>query len=407
VAGTLDRGGEPDREREDVERPYDQDRERWRIAQARWLAVVVALVLVGGVTAAALSSASSGSSGPRQATPLAAGEPERTTRPARATTSAAPTTTPPTTRPAVVIPAGPVPMAGCPPPPPPPPCVHCAPPSHPGTLVPGTELPPTPAASPRVPVTAIISGKGMWIWILKSTEGGDVQAIVARAKAAGLTQIWIRIADSWDGFYGGHVLDALAPAAHAAGIKVIGWGFPYFYDPVGDAHWTVAALNWRGSDGRGIDAFSPDIETASEGVLLNARRTTLYLGLVRQMAPGRPIIATVYPPTTQTLTYYPFQAMAPYVDAFAPMVYWGCLDPGQAAVQAVTRLTPLADGAPIHLIGQAYNMASEGGRQASPSRDETLRFLDVAKRSGATGASFYVWQDMTADEWSALTNYSW
>jgi hypothetical protein len=247
----------------------------------------------------------------------------------------------------------------------------------------------------------------MWIWMLKATEGGDAQAIVAKAKAAGLNQIWVRIADSWDGFYGGQVLDTLAPVAHAAGIGVVGWGFPYFYDPVGDARWTTAALNWRGSDGRGIDAFSPDIETSSEGVLLNARRTTLYLGLVRQAAAGRPVIATVFPPTDRTVTFYPFQAMASYVDAFAPMVYWGCLDPGQAAVQAMTRLAPLVGATPVHLIGQAYNMASEGGRQASPSRNETLRFLDVARRSGAIGASFYVWQDMTADEWSALNDYPW
>jgi uncharacterized lipoprotein YddW (UPF0748 family) len=247
----------------------------------------------------------------------------------------------------------------------------------------------------------------MWIWILKDTEGGDVSAIVAKAKAAGLNQIWVRIADSWDGFYGANILSALAPAAHAAGLSVIGWGFPYFYDPVGDARWTAAALNWRGSDGRGIDAFSPDIEASTEGVLLNARRTDLYLGLVRQAAHGRPIVATVYQPTTSVLTYYPYQAMAPYVDAFAPMVYWECLDPGQAAQEAMSRLAPLVGTTPIHLIGQAYNMASEGGRNASPSGDETLRFLDVAQRSGAIGASFYVWQDMTAAEWSALTDYAW
>jgi hypothetical protein len=386
-----------------VERPYDQDGERRLTAPARWLAAMVALLLVGAVAAAALSSARDGSGpGSPRALPLAAGAS------AAPNSHAAPASTaPPTTRAPAVIPPGPVPMAGCPPPPPPSPCAHCPPPPHPGTLVPDAQLPAAPAPTAHVPVTAVIAGKGMWIWILKSTEGGDVQAIVDRAKAAGLTQIWVRIADSWDGFYGGHVLDALAPAAHAAGIDVVGWGFPYFYDPVGDARWTAAALSWRGSDGRGIDAFSPDIETSSEGVVLTARRTTLYLGLVRQAAAGRPIVATVFPPTSQTLTYYPFAAMAPYVDAFAPMVYWGCLDPGQAAVQAVTRLAPLVGNTPIHLIGQAYNMASEGGRQASPSRDETLRFLDVAKRSGAVGASFYVWQDMTADEWSALVDYAW
>jgi hypothetical protein len=376
--------------------------------------VCAALVLVGGVAAYGLGNTSSRAG----TTALAGGRAPVTTAPgpgasAASSTSApsagttvAPTTTVATTEP-LILPTGPVPLAGCPPPPPPPPCKgSCPPPGHPGTLVPDAALPPTPAPTARV-ATDVIAGKGMWIWVLKSTESGDVDAIVAKAKAAGLRQLWVRVADSWDGFYGGHVLDALAPKAHAAGLSVVGWGFPYFYDPVGDATWTSSALAWRGTDGRGLDAFSPDIETAGEGVMLTTRRVELYLSLVRRAATGRPIVATVFPPTDRTLTYYPFQAMAPYVDAFAPMVYWGCVDPGQAALQAITRLAPLAALAPLHLIGQAYDMGPEGGRRASPSRDEILRFLDVADQHGATGASFYVWQDMTAPEWAALSSYPW
>jgi hypothetical protein len=247
----------------------------------------------------------------------------------------------------------------------------------------------------------------MWIWMLKATESGDTDAIVRRAKQAGLRQLWVRVGDSSDGFYAAGTLAALAPKAHAAGMAVIGWGFPYFYDPMGDAKWTAEALAWRGSDGRGLDAFSPDIETSSEGVLLNARRTTLYLAQVRQAAHGRPIIATVFPPTDTTLTFYPFREIAPYVDAFAPMVYWGCLEPGEAATRALSRLGPLDALAPVHLIGQAFDMGPEGGRRASPSADEILRFLDVAHRGGASGASFWVWQDMTGPEWSALSTFSW
>jgi hypothetical protein len=96
--------------------------------------------------------------------------------------------------------------------------------------------------------------------------------------------------------------------------------------------------------------------------------------------------------------------MAPYVDAFAPMLYWGCREPGDVASSAISRLSPLA---PVHVIGQAYDMAPEGGRVGSPSGTEISRFLDVARRHGAAGASFWDWQTMSRDEWAALSAYPW
>jgi len=295
-------------------------------------------------------------------------------------------------------------LAGCPPPPPPP---HPAPPPpwRPAVLVPDAALPSGPA--PPAQVTRDLSalwGKGMWIWKLPATEGGDVAAIASRARSTGLHQLWVRVGDSRDGFYGGPALEALVPALHRAGLAVIGWGFPYLWDPAGDAAWSRAALDWRSRGGEALDGFSADIEGPPEGVVLSARRATLYLGMVRQVAGDRPLVATVYRPSDHQWGSYPYAAMAPYVDAFAPMVYWGCVEPGEATAQAVSRLATLR---PVHPIGQAYNMAGDYGRPASPSPAETRRFLDVSLRSGATGASFWDWQEMTGPEWSALTAFEW
>ena len=46
-------------------------------------------------------------------------------------------------------------------------------------------------------------------------------------------------------------------------------------------------------------------------------------------------------------------------------------------------------------------------RSPAPSADETRRFLDVARRGGATGASFWVWQQMNAEEWDAMAGFEW
>ena len=139
---------------------------------------------------------------------------------------------------------------------------------------------------------------------------------------------------------------------------------------------------------------------------MTAQRAGVYLETVRRAAGDRLVVATVYPPL-DLYWYgdYPFHAMAPYVDAFAPMIYWECTDPGTDATAETARLSSL--GRPVDIIGQAYNMAPEHGRAASPSGAELTEFMSAGRRAGAVGASFWVWQDATAEEWAALAAYRW
>lgn len=245
----------------------------------------------------------------------------------------------------------------------------------------------------------------MWIWDWSATDGGNAQAIVQQAVRAGLHQVWLRVADSKQGFYGGGELAALVPVAHAAGLRVIAWGFPYLYDPVGDARWTGQVLGWRGAAGQQVDGFSADIEEPTEGVDLTAQRAGVYLEDVRKAAGNRLIVATVYPPLDKFwYGNYPYTTIARYADAFAPMIYWECTDPGSDAAADVARLAPLR---PVDMIGQAYNLAAEHGRVDSPSAAEITEFMQAGRKAGAIGASFWVWQMATQQEWSALAAYRW
>ncbi len=238
-----------------------------------------------------------------------------------------------------------------------------------------------------------------------STDSGDADAIVQQAVSAGLHQLWVRVGDSKDGFYGAGELDSLVPVAHAHGLVVIAWGFPYLWDPVGDAQWTAQILDWRAPDGQQVDGYSADIEEATEGVMLSAERAGVYLEAVRQAAGNRLVVATVYPPTDASWDGgYPYQTMAPYVDAFAPMIYWECTDPGSDAALDVARLSTLR---PVYVIGQAFNFAGTGGRTVSPSGAEIAEFLSTSRRAGALGASFWVWQDATPQEWAAVSGFPW
>jgi hypothetical protein len=253
------------------------------------------------------------------------------------------------------------------------------------------------APAPRRVKLSVISGKGIWLTVW---PGGrvDVPAIVATARSAGLHQLWLRTGSSQNGFYGTTTLRALVPAAHAAGISVIAWDFPTLSNPAADA--ARAALAFRS----GADAFSADIETAAEGTYLTARRVRYYLSLVRAAAGDRPVIATVMRPTAYWLDNYPYAAEAPFVDAFAPMVYWSCTEPGAAVDEAVS---VLSQWRPVAPIGQDYDMGSEGGPAGLPSPKQIWRFLDVAHRAGSVGASLYDLETGGPAQLHALAEYPW
>ena len=371
-------------------------------------AAVVGLVLAG-VIGLVVVPASAGHA-PKHVVAASPASTSTTTVPATTTTAVRVTTTttrvrPPTTRPA---PAPPtlthVALAGCPVPPHAPP--PSSPPWHPAVLVPSSQLPAVRAPAPWRANLGAVTGKGMWIWQWSQTDGGNAAAIVAQAVGDGLHQVWIRVADSQQGFYGAPLLDALVPLAHAHGLSVIAWGFPYLYDPMGDAKWTDQVLAWRGPDGQQVDGFSADIEKQTEGVYLTAQRTGVYLQAVRRAAGNRLLVATVYPPldTYWSTGLYPYATIAHYVDAFAPMIYWECTDPGADATFDVARLAKLR---PVDIIGQAYNDAAELGRAVAPSGAEITEFMEAGRKAGAIGASFWVWQSATAQEWAALAAYRW
>ena len=368
----------------------------------RWIALAVVGVLGSGIGVAATTI--SGPSAPR---PAADASPAPTVTPTP-TPTVTPTPRPkpkpkPTVKKAAAplypIPAPPAYPTGCPPIPRPP-----GPPFHPPTPAIATAKLPAPVAVPRTRHVDLhaISGKGMWLttWPDSTLDAGKV---VRQAKAAGLRQLWIRTGRTKQGWYGDRFLDTFVPRAHQSGIAVIAWDFPALSDPIADATRAERAIAGR-FGGQRIDGFSPDIETIYEGTFNAAPRVALYLSLIRRSAGNLPIVATVMRPSSNQLVTYPYRAEAPYVDAFAPMVYWSCHEPGALAIDSVRQLAKLR---PVHLVGQSYDMGPDGGRRGMPSAREIWRFLDAGKRAGAIGASLYVYSQTRAPQWTALGAYPW
>ncbi|HLJ08042.1 MAG TPA: hypothetical protein VKX24_05865, partial [Acidimicrobiia bacterium] len=136
--------------------------------------------------------------------------------------------------------------------------------------------PPAAPALPPSPAPALPHGKGMWLHYLRQAAGNDPAVLVAQAKAAGLTHVYLRLGSSKDGFYAQGDLDRLLPPAHAAGLAVVGWDFPYLFDAEADAERAAAEIAYTTPTGQRIDAFSADIETRSEGVNISVPAADTY-----------------------------------------------------------------------------------------------------------------------------------
>ncbi|HEY3238299.1 MAG TPA: peptidoglycan-binding domain-containing protein, partial [Acidimicrobiia bacterium] len=252
--------------------------------------------------------------------------------------------------------------------------------------------PPPPAALLRLPL-----GKGMWLHHLD--QAGSATAVVNKAKAVGLTHLYLRVGSSKKGFYNQYGLNNLLPVAHAAGIKVVGWDFPYLFDPAADAQRAADEIAYTTPDGHRMDAFSADIETAAEGVNLTPDGAHAYGARLRELVgPDYPLIATVPRPSPKRA--FPFAEATDDFNAIAPMVYWQNRDPATDAAQAMADLAPF--GKPVLLIGQAYDGGPEGGPAGPPPRDHLDRFMATALSHGAAGVSFWVWHTATAEHWAAI-----
>jgi hypothetical protein len=204
------------------------------------------------------------------------------------------------------------------------------------------------------------------------------------------------------GFHAQDFLDQLLPVAHEHGIRVYGWDFPYFYSWSDDVYRALQAITYTTPDGHRIDGFSPDIETEAEGTQISAHHAHEYGAALRRLAgPDYPLIATVPRPSRGLPEQrFPYAALAPHFDAFAPMVYWMQRDPVAEVVSAMDYLSQF--GKPVIPVGQAYDGSLDGGHPGIPSPEAIISFMQAAEARGAPSVSFWSWQHADENAWHAI-----
>jgi hypothetical protein len=255
------------------------------------------------------------------------------------------------------------------------------------------------APSPTIPV----AGKGMWIYEFDLIMGGNVKKIVDVSKAYGLTHLYVRAGTTRSGLDTWPDVLKILPVAHAAGLKVIPWYFPYLRNPAADARRTIAMVRTV-INGHRVDGFAADIETRAEGTKLSTKAVKQYIDTVRKGAPEAFMILVPPRPNSHTVRFYPYH-LVPRFNAVAPMVYWGGVDPAKATADAVSYLKRY--NRPVAPIGQVYDMGPEGGPKGRPKPPALRRFMTEARTRGSVGFSFWSWQHSAIPQWVAIRAFAW
>ena len=252
----------------------------------------------------------------------------------------------------------------------------------------------TVAAPPRIggPAPApgtlpdAFKGNGMWIWELSRSDGGDIATIVARARAAAISTVFVKSSDGpanrWAQFS-----PELVAALHANGIRACAWQFVYGTDPLAEASLGADAI------ADGADCLVIDAESQYKGKYAAAQQ---YMAALRAtVGPNYPLGLTSFPYVDYhpTLPYSVFLAPGG-AQANLPQVYWKDIGGTVDAVSGRTLAQNRIYGTAIAPLGQTYG--------AAPPED-IARFRSLWAGYGSAGLSWWSWQHTPEPSWATLT----
>jgi hypothetical protein len=225
----------------------------------------------------------------------------------------------------------------------------------------------------------------MWIWYVNRSSGGEIPALLAQAHAAGVATVFVKSSDGSSNYWS-QFSPALVAAMHAGGVKVCAWQYVYGTNPTGEASLGAQAV------ANGADCLVIDAEAEYEKRYASAQ--TYIANLRAKIGPSYPLVLATFPYVSYHSSFPYSVFLGPGGAQFnAPQMYWHDIGVSVDTVYANTYIGNRIYQRPIFPLGQTY-----GG--AGPS--EILRFREEAVLYGATGWSFWDWQETSANGWGAL-----
>jgi hypothetical protein len=251
-----------------------------------------------------------------------------------------------------------------------------------------------------------LNGKGYFIWKIPYCDRGDPAAIAARAKAANLTHVLIKIADgsTWPyNFDFDRNLDLIPPVKEALegeGIEVWGWHYVRGDDPVSEARLAVERTLTLGMSGYVIDAEG-EYRTKTKWAA-----ATRFMQEIRAGLPKLPIALSTYR-YPRMHADFPFKPFLEYCDLSMPQVYFEQMHDPEAQLElTVEQYMALQPARPIVPTAPTYARG-----KWSPSVDEITRFFNKARELGLSGANAWSWDFAARPEymhlWNAVADFNW
>jgi hypothetical protein len=245
---------------------------------------------------------------------------------------------------------------------------------------------PKPRSSDKTPsrTSDPFAGRGMWLWYVSASNGGNLSSIISQAHAYGITTLMIKAGDgssAWSQFNA-----PLVSALHAAGLRVCAWQYVYGTYPATEAKIGAAAVH------DGADCLLIDAESEYEGKYLSAQTYITDL---------RAAIGANFPVALASFPYVDYHPSLPYsvflgpggAQFNTPQMYWQDIGTTVDAVYQHTMSYNQVYGRTVIPLGQVYS---------NPPASAIMRFRLLSRAYGTPGVSWWDWQDSHLAQWRAL-----
>jgi peptidoglycan hydrolase-like protein with peptidoglycan-binding domain len=241
------------------------------------------------------------------------------------------------------------------------------------------------AAASAAAADSPFDGRGMWIWYVSRSEGGDPAAIAAKASFAGIKTLFIKSGDG--GGYWSQFSRSLVRSLHAGGVHVCAWQYVYGTNPIAEAAVGARAV------GDGADCLVIDAEGEYAGRYAAAQT---YIDALRAA------VGPDYPVGLASLPYVDYHPSFPYsvflghrgAQFNLPQMYWRDIGGRVETVYRHTYTYNRVYRRPIRPIGQTDN-------GATGSEIALFRGLSVRYQAGGLSWWDYAWASANG-LWSAL-----
>ena len=252
-----------------------------------------------------------------------------------------------------------------------------------------------------------LTGKGFFIWRVANCEGGNPEAIAAKAAAAGLSHVLLKIADTRYPFgFDKQNRDLVRPvvvALHNRGVQAWGWHYVKGDDPTGEAKVAVERSRALNLDGYVIDAEG-EYKTAGKAAAARAYMTDLRAGLPNMLIA---LSSYRYPSYHREL---PWAAFLEKCDLNMPQVYWEQAHNPDRQLERSAR-----EFANMSLVGYQRPVVPTGatygaGGWVATAEDQAVFYMK-ARELGMLAANSYSWDWATSAGnqhlWNAVARFDW